>query len=128
MRAKVFSAQILGVLLLAVAVGLALTVIEVVAVDVQPLRFVTVILYVPDAKILALAILGFWSVEANPFTPVQAYAGGVPLPTPPPVRVMVFPAQMFGVLLLAVAVGLALTVTEVVAVDVQPLRFVTVIL
>ena len=40
---------------------------------------------------------------------------------------MVFSAQITGVLLLAVAVGSAFTVTEVVAVDVQPLRFVTVI-
>ena len=38
---------------------------------------------------------------------------------------MMFPAQM-GELLLAVAVGLALTVTEVVAVEVQLLVFLTV--
>ena len=45
---------------------------------------------------------------------------------PPPVSEMVFPAQMTGVLLLAVATGLALTVTEVVAVEVQLLALVTV--
>ena len=39
---------------------------------------------------------------------------------------MVFPAQMTGVLLLAVATGLAFTVTEVVAVKVQLLALVTV--
>ena len=39
---------------------------------------------------------------------------------------MMFPAQM-GELLLAVAVGLALTITEVVAVEVQLLVFLTVI-
>ena len=44
---------------------------------------------------------------------------------PPPVSKMVFPAQM-GELLLAVAVGLAFTVTEVVAVLVQLLALVTV--
>ena len=46
---------------------------------------------------------------------------------PPPLSEIVFPAQMIGVLLLAVAVGRALTVTEVVAVEVQLLGFVTVI-
>ena len=50
------------------------------------------------------------------------------MPTPPPVSEILFPAQITGVLLLAVAVGLAFTVTEVVAVLVQPLTFVTVIL
>ena len=45
---------------------------------------------------------------------------------PPPVSEMVFPAQMTGVLLLAVAVGLAFTVTEMVAVEVQLLVFLTV--
>ena len=39
---------------------------------------------------------------------------------------MMFPAQM-GELLLAVATGLALTITEVVAVEVQLLVFLTVI-
>ena len=71
----------------------------------------------------AFGILGFWSVEVKPFTPVQVY-----VPIPPPLSEIVFPAQIIGVLLLAVAVGLALTVMEVVAVEVQPLRFVTVIL
>ena len=46
---------------------------------------------------------------------------------PPPVSEMVFPAQMTGVLLLAVATGLAFTVTEVVAVEVQMWVFLTVI-
>jgi hypothetical protein len=77
---------------------------------------------------LAFGILGFWSVEVKPFTPVQVYAGGVPLPIPPPLSEIVFPAQITGVLLLAVAVGKAFTDTEVVAVLVQPLTFVTVIL
>ena len=36
---------------------------------------------------------------------------------PPPVSKMVFPAQMTGVLLLAVAVGLAFTVTVIVVDD-----------
>ena len=36
---------------------------------------------------------------------------------PPPVSEMVFPAQMTGVLLLAVAVGLAFTVTVIVVDD-----------
>ena len=45
---------------------------------------------------------------------------------PPPVKEMLLPAQITGVLLLAVAVGLALTVTEVVAVLVQLLALVTV--
>ena len=68
-------------------------------------------------------MLGFWSVEVKPFAPVQAY-----VPIPLPVSEIVFPAQITDVLLLAVAVGLAFTVTEVVAVEVQPLKFVTVIL
>ena len=46
---------------------------------------------------------------------------------PPPLSEIVFPAQITGVLLLAVAVGMALTVTEVVAVEVQLLGFITVI-
>ena len=47
------------------------------------------------------------------------------MPSPPPVRLRVLPAQM-GELLLAVATGLAFTVTEVVAVEVQLLALVTV--
>ena len=50
----------------------------------------------------AFGILGFWSVEVKPFTPVQVY-----VPIPPPLSEIVFPAQIIGVLLLAVAVGAA---------------------
>ena len=58
--------------------------------------------------------------------PVQVYGDGI-VPTPPPlVRFSVFPVQI-GELLLAVAVGKALTVTATEAVEVQPLIFVTVI-
>ena len=39
---------------------------------------------------------------------------------------MVFPAQMTGVLLLAVVTGFAFTITEVVAVEIQLLVFLTV--
>ena len=53
--------------------------------------------------------------------PPQAY-----VPTPPPVKLRVLPAQMTGMLLLAVATGLTLTVTEVVAVEVQLLVLVTI--
>jgi hypothetical protein len=71
---------------------------------------------------LAFGILGFWLVEEKPLTPVHKY-----VPTPPPLSEIVFPEQIIGVLLLAVAIGLAFTVTDVVAVLVQPLKFVTVI-
>ena len=71
---------------------------------------------------MALEIVGFWADDVKVFTPVQAYK-----PTPPPVRFNVVPVQM-GELLLAVAVGFGFTVTEVMAVLVQPFTFVTVIL
>jgi hypothetical protein len=56
----------------------------------------------------------------KPFELVHEY-----VPTPPPVRFKVFPAQI-GELLLAVAVGVGFTVTATEAVLVQPLALVTV--
>src|ERR1035441_9907151 len=53
-------------------VGKALTVTLVVpGADVQP-STVTVTLYEPEAAVVVLVIVGFWSVEVNPFGPVQA--------------------------------------------------------
>ena len=57
----------------------------------------------------------------KPFELVHEY-----VPTPPPVKFKVVPAQI-GELLLAVAVGKALTVTATEAVLVQPLTLLTVI-
>ena len=63
----------MGELLLAVAVGKAFTVTEVVAEAVQPLiLLVTVTWYVPLAEVVASGMLGFCNVELNEFTPVQA--------------------------------------------------------
>jgi hypothetical protein len=76
---------------------------------------------VPVAETFALFMVGLCSVEVKPFELVHAY-----VPTPPPVRFRVVPAQM-GELLLAVAVGKALTITATEAVLVQPATFVTVI-
>ena len=51
--------------------GTALTTTMVVAEDdVQPFT-VTVTLYVPDAAVVAFVIVGFCSVDVNPFGPVQ---------------------------------------------------------
>jgi hypothetical protein len=61
-------------------------------------------------------------VDVKPVELVHAYA----VPTPPPVKFKVVPEQM-GELLLAVAVGKALTITATDAVLVQPATFVTVI-
>ena len=49
----------MGELLLAVAVGRALTVAEVVVMAVQPFPFVTTTWYVPVANTVALLMLGF---------------------------------------------------------------------
>jgi hypothetical protein len=71
------------------------------------------------AKVVAFIIIGFCKVEVNEFTPVHAYE------VPPLLdRVKVEPTQI-GVLLLAVAVGMAFTVAEVVAIAVHPLTLVT---
>ena len=74
------------------------------------------------AETVALLIVGLCAVEEYPFGPAQAY-----VPTPPPVRAILFPAQMTGVLVLAVAAGFAFTVTAVVAVEIQLAPPVTVI-
>jgi hypothetical protein len=66
-----------------------------------------------------LTIEGVGELEVNPFGPVQLYV----LP-PVAVRVNVEPAHC-GVLLLAVGVGNALTVTVVVVVAEQPFPLVT---
>src|SRR5207244_490875 len=59
--------------LLAVGVaGIGLTATVVLpGVEVQPLKSVTE--YVPASAIVALARVGFWSVEVKPFGPVQEY-------------------------------------------------------
>ena len=67
----VFPAQ-MGELLLAVAIGKAFTMTEVVAEAVQPLPSVTVTWYVPLAEVVAEGIFGFCIVELNEFTLVQA--------------------------------------------------------
>ena len=52
-------------------VGTGFTVTEVVAIAVHP-ALVTITWYVPIAANAADGMLGFWSVELNPFTPVHA--------------------------------------------------------
>lgn len=73
----------------------------------------------PAAAVVTFVIEGDEAVEVNELGPLQKY-----VPPPPPVRFRVFPTQT-GVLLLAVAVGLAKTVAVSVAEAVQP-EFVTV--
>jgi len=80
------------------------------AADVQPLVSVTVTLYVPAAADVAFGINGFWSVDVNPFGPVQLY---VPALTLLAVRFNVLPARI-GPLFPAIGVaGMALTVAVV---------------
>jgi hypothetical protein len=94
------------------------------AADVQPLMSVTVTLYVPPAADVAFGIDGFWSVDVNPFGPVQLY---VPPSTVLAVRFKVVPARI-GPLFPAVgAAGKGLTVAVVdPAGEGQPLLLVTV--
>jgi hypothetical protein len=64
--------KLVGPLALIVATGSAFTVTIVVPVaDVHPLT-VAVTLYVPEAAVVALAIVGFCKVEVKPLGPVQA--------------------------------------------------------
>ncbi len=94
------------------------------AADVQPLASVTVTVYVPPAADVAFGIDGFWSVDVNPFGPVQLYVASL---TVLAVRFNVLPARI-GPLLPAVgAAGNGLTVAVVdPAGEGQPLLLVTV--
>ena len=76
--------------------------------------------YVPPANVVTLLILGFCSVEVNPFGPLHEY-----VPPPLDVRFSEVPEQT-GLLLDADAVGRLLTVALVVAVAVHPPALVTV--
>lgn len=89
------------------------------AADVQPLESVSVTLYVPLAAGETFAIDGFWSVDVNPFGPVQLYVAPA---TVLAVRLNVAPATI-GPLLPAVgAAGTGFTVAVVdPAAEVQPL-------
>ena len=71
-KLKGLPAQITGVLLLAVATGLILTVTEVVAVEVQLLALVTIRVYVPDIETVALVMVGLLSVTVNELGPLHA--------------------------------------------------------
>jgi len=99
--------------------GVALTVTLVVPVaEVQPLS-VTFTEYVPLIDVVAFAIVGFCSVEVNPFGPVHAYVAPV---TAGVISAIVPPVQN-GPLFDGVGVaGVAFTTTVVVpAAEVQPL-------
>ena len=73
-----------GPVLLAAAVGAALTVTEVLAVAVQLLLLVTVMVYVPP--LLLAERLGLCNVELNELGPLQLYDVK---PLAPPVKAMV---------------------------------------
>ena len=103
-----------GLLLAAVAMTDALITTLVEAVDVQPAPLDTVTVYVPPAATVVLGITGFCAVDANPFGPVQEYE--VP---PLALRLREVPAHI-GLLLDAAAVGVWLTVTEKLQIDILP--------
>lgn len=66
-----FAPQLVGLLCAAstmTGVGLTTTFTELVLLQ---LPTVTIIVYVPAAAMVALFIIGFWSVLVNPFGPVQ---------------------------------------------------------
>jgi hypothetical protein len=114
--------QTTGVDVFAVAVGAGLTVIA----GVEPLPtqpvvlLVTVTLYAPAAAVLALVIDGFCTVLLKPLGPLHIYVY-VPLGLGVALRLIVPPAHIVGVLVVADTVGLAFTVTDTtVAAEVQP--------
>ena len=80
------------------------------AADVQPLLSVTVTLYVPPAADVAFGIDGFWSVDVNPFGPVQLY---VPPSTVLAIRFKVVPARIEPLFPAVGATGRVLTVAVV---------------
>jgi hypothetical protein len=92
----------MGLLLLAVGAGVALTVTGVDAVAVQPSALVTVTVYVPLAAVVAPTMAGVALVEVNELGPDQLY-----VPPPVAVKFKVAPAHI-GLLLLAVGTGKAL--------------------
>jgi hypothetical protein len=94
----------IGLLLPAVAWGLACTVIVTESMALHILLSVTVIIYVPASLVVALGITGFCNVLTNEFGPVQFHE--TPLFT---VRFILSPLHI-GLLLPAVAWGLACTV------------------
>jgi high-affinity K+ transport system ATPase subunit B len=84
---------------------------------------VTLIVYVPVAAVVAPAILGFCSVDVNPFGPLQEYIAPATLVAK---RLSVLPAQIGELLEALGAVGIGLiTATVVAAAEGQP-RTVTV--
>ena len=71
--------------------------------EMQPFASVTVTVYVPALTVVALEMLGFWTMEVNPFGPVQLKLyPGVP-PAPEDARFKLAPLQI-GLLELAVDV------------------------
>ena len=109
-------------MLLALAIGPALTTTLVVATDTQPFAPVTVTLYLPPIADVALATSGFCCVLVKPFGPLHAS----PLPHLA-LKFMLDPVHT-GLLLLALATGPAVRTTLVVATDTQPFAPVTVTL
>jgi hypothetical protein len=98
--------------------GVALTVADVdPAADVQPFT-VRVTLYVPVAVVVALLIDGFCKVEAKLLGPVQLY---VALVTVGVDRVSVWPAQIGPLFEVVGVAGIALTVTVLLQMLLQPL-------
>jgi hypothetical protein len=114
-------AQFVGLLAvpLMLAVGLTTTTVVPGAEGQLPTVAVAITLYVPPSAVVALLIVGFWSVLLKPFGPVHAYV--TPAEVVLAVRVTIPPEQT-GELLPAVGVtGVSFTVTFTVpAPEVQP--------
>jgi hypothetical protein len=97
----------------AVIVGVVLTVTLVVAVEVHPPTAVPVTLYIPAFTALTLLIIGFCKVEVKPFGPVHKYVFA-------PFALKAIVAPVHTVTGGTTIVGVVLTVTLIVAVEVHP--------